>query len=105
MTRGMLVIIYCRGSATTDQCLEAARSLYADRPFVCVTNKPPQTKWATGSNLSLISYAAYPERNLVMAVGVVANFGKGAAGHAMQNANLICDLPEAAGLGGAPAWP
>ncbi|WP_425596369.1 hypothetical protein [Paracoccus marcusii] len=38
----MLVIIYRRGSATTDQCLEAARSFYADRPFVRVTNKPPR---------------------------------------------------------------
>ncbi|KIX16336.1 N-acetyl-gamma-glutamyl-phosphate reductase [Paracoccus sp. S4493] len=105
MTRGVLVTIYCRGTATTDQCLDAARRYYADRAFVRVTDKPPQTKWATGSNLSFVSYAADPERNLVIAMGVVDNLGKGAAGHAVQNANLICGLPETTGLEGASVWP
>jgi N-acetyl-gamma-glutamyl-phosphate reductase len=105
MTRGLLATIYCRGRATTEQCLDAARRFYAGRAFVRVTAVPPQTKWATGSNLSFVSYAADPERNLVIAMGVVDNLGKGAAGQAIQNANLICGLPETAGLEGAPVWP
>jgi len=36
-----------------------------------VTDKPPQTKWATGSNLAFVSYAADPERSLVIAMGLV----------------------------------
>jgi N-acetyl-gamma-glutamyl-phosphate reductase len=67
MTRGVLATIYCRGRATTSQCLDAARRFYAGRAFVRVTDKPPQTKWATGSNLAFVSYAADPERNLVIA--------------------------------------
>jgi len=105
MTRGVLATIYGRGRATTDQCLEAARRFYDGRAFVRVTDRPPQTKWATGSNLAFVSYAADPERNLVIAMGVVDNLGKGAAGQAVQNANLICGLPETAGLDGAPVWP
>ncbi len=105
MTRGVLVTIYCRGGATTEQCLDTARRFYAGRAFVRVTDRPPQTKWATGSNLSFVSYAADPERNLVIAMGVVDNLGKGAAGQAVQNANLICGLPETAGLEGLPVWP
>ncbi|KMO17059.1 N-acetyl-gamma-glutamyl-phosphate reductase [Methylobacterium indicum] len=105
MTRGLLVTVYARGRATTDRCLDAARRFYAARPFVRVTDRPPQTKWATGSNLAFVSYAADPERNLVIAMGVVDNLGKGAAGQAVQNANLICGLPETAGLDGAPVWP
>ena len=105
MTRGVLATIYCRGRATTEKCLEAARRFYAGRPFIRVTDKPPQTKWATGSNLAFVSYAADPARNLVIAMGVVDNLGKGAAGQAVQNANLICGLPETAGLDGAPVWP
>ena len=105
MTRGVLATIYCRGRATTGQCLDAARRFYAGRAFVRVTDKPPQTKWATGSNLAFVSYAADPERNLVIAMGVVDNLGKGAAGQAVQNANLICGLPETAGLDGVPVWP
>jgi N-acetyl-gamma-glutamylphosphate reductase len=73
--------------ATTGQCLDAARRFYAGAAFVRVTDKPPQTKWATGSNLAS---AADPERNLVIAMGVVDNLGKGAAGQAVQNSNLIC---------------
>ena len=105
MTRGILATIYCRGRATTGECLDAARRFYAGRAFVRVTDTPPQTKWATGSNLAFVSYAADPERNLVIAMGVVDNLGKGAAGQAVQNANLICGLPETAGLDGAPVWP
>jgi N-acetyl-gamma-glutamyl-phosphate reductase len=105
MTRGVLATIYCRGRATTEECLDAARRLYEGRAFVRVTDRPPQTKWATGSNLAFVSYAADPSRNLVIAMGVVDNLGKGAAGQAVQNANLICGLPETAGLDGAPVWP
>ena len=57
------------------------------------------------ANLAFVSYAADPERNLVIAMGVVDNLGKGAAGQAVQNANLICGLPETAGLDGVPVWP
>ncbi|MGJ4932129.1 N-acetyl-gamma-glutamyl-phosphate reductase [Bradyrhizobium sp. HKCCYLS2038] len=105
MTRGILATIYARGRATSAQCLDAARRFYANSAFVRVTDQPPQTKWATGSNLAFVSYAADPERNLVIALGVVDNLGKGAAGQAVQNANLICGLPETAGLDGAPVWP
>jgi N-acetyl-gamma-glutamyl-phosphate reductase len=105
MTRGVLATIYCRGRTSTAECLSAARHFYAGRPFVRVTDTPPQTKWATGSNLAFISYAADPTRNLVIAMGVVDNLGKGAAGQAIQNANLICGLPETTGLDLAPVWP
>lgn len=105
MTRGILATIYCRGRVTSEQCFDAARRFYAGRPFVRVTDKPPHTKWATGSNLAFVSYAADPERELVIAMGVVDNLGKGAAGQAVQNANLMCGLPETTGLDGAPVWP
>ncbi|PWJ13855.1 N-acetyl-gamma-glutamyl-phosphate reductase [Jannaschia seohaensis] len=105
MTRGILVTIYCRGSATTRQCLDAARACYAESHFVRVTDLPPHTKWVSGSNLAIVNYAADPSRNLVMAMGVVDNLGKGAAGQAIQNANLMCGLPEAEGLDGMSLWP
>ena len=106
MTRGLLATIYCRGrGATTARCLEEARRFYAERAFVRVVDRPPHTKWAAGSNLAFVSYAADPARDLVIAMGVVDNLGKGAAGQAVQNANLMVGLPETAGLEGAPLWP
>jgi N-acetyl-gamma-glutamyl-phosphate reductase len=105
MTRGIMATIYARGSVSTEQCLETARAFYANRPFVRVTDKPPHTKWATGTNLVFVSYACDPARNLVIAMGACDNLGKGAAGQALQNANLMSGLPETTGLEGITVWP
>jgi N-acetyl-gamma-glutamyl-phosphate reductase len=40
-----------------------------------------------------------------MALGAIDNLGKGAAGQAVQNANLITGQSETAGLEGSPMWP
>ena len=104
-TRGILATVYARGTATTEQCLTAARDFYRGRPFVRVSDKPPHTKWTTGSNLAFVSYAADPARELVIALCAIDNLGKGAAGQAIQNANLMFGLPEDTGLTAAPLWP
>ena len=105
MTRGILATCYGKGTATTEDCMAAARKFYDGRPFVRVIGKAPHTKWATGSNLAYVSYAADPQRGIVIALGAVDNLGKGAAGQAVQNANLMLGLPEIAGLEGTPLWP
>ena len=105
MTRGILSTCYLRGKATTQECLEMARKFYAGRPFVRVTEKAPHSKWATGSNLVFISYAADPARELIIGIAAIDNLGKGAAGQAVQNANLVCGLPETMGLESIPLWP
>jgi len=85
--------------------MEAARSFYSGRPFVRVIDKAPHTKWATGSNLVYVSYSADPARGMVIALGAIDNLGKGAAGQAVQNANLMLGFDERMGLDGAPLWP
>ena len=105
ITRGILATCYAKGTATTDQCLAAARRFYADKPFVRVTDKPPHSKWAMGTNLLFVSYAADPEREWVVAIAAIDNLGKGAAGQAIQNANLMLGIPETAGLEASAMWP
>jgi N-acetyl-gamma-glutamyl-phosphate reductase len=105
MTRGILATCYARGTASTEQCLEAARSFYSARMFVRVIDKPPHSKWATGSNLVYVSYAADPARQMLIALGAIDNLGKGAAGQAVQNANLMLGFDPRAGLEFAPLWP
>jgi N-acetyl-gamma-glutamyl-phosphate reductase len=105
MTRGILATCYATGKATTAHCLDIAKKFYANRPFVRVTGKPPHTKWATGSNLLFVSYAADEAKGVIIAMGAIDNLGKGAAGHALQNANLMFGLPETTGLEGMPLWP
>jgi N-acetyl-gamma-glutamyl-phosphate reductase len=39
------------------------------------------------------------------AIGAIDNLGKGAAGQAVQNMNVMFDLPETEGLWMAPVYP
>jgi len=105
MTRGILATCYLAANPSTEACFEAARKFYADRPFVRIVDKPPHTKWATGSNLVFVHYVADPESRVIRAIAAIDNLGKGAAGQAVQNANLMCGLDETAVLLGAPLWP
>src|SRR5438105_132233 len=66
MTRGILATCYAHGKATTDQALRAAKEFYAEAAFVRVTDAPPHSKWAQGTNLAFVSYAADPEADTVI---------------------------------------
>jgi N-acetyl-gamma-glutamyl-phosphate reductase len=111
MTRGILATCYARprGKVDTARLYAAAEAAYRNEPFVKIvpTNKGqgPHTKWASGSNLIFLSYAVNPDAGLVVAVAAIDNLGKGAAGQAVQNANLMTGQPETAGLTGLPLWP
>ena len=68
-------------------------------------NKPVQTKWTAGTNLCCMTptYDARTKRLLVSSV--IDNIGKGAAGQAIQNMNIIFGLDETTGLKIAPMYP
>jgi N-acetyl-gamma-glutamyl-phosphate reductase len=111
MTRGILATCYARprGAVTAARLEDAARGRYRDEPFVRVVpvegGRSPRTKWATGSNVVFVAYTVNRETGLVLALAALDNLGKGAAGQAIQNANLMTGQPETAGLTGLPLWP
>jgi N-acetyl-gamma-glutamyl-phosphate reductase len=105
MTRGILATCYTRGRLNTDEALRAARDYYAEAQFVRVSESPPHSKWPQGTNLAFLSYAADPEAEVVVALGAVDNLGKGAAGQAVQNMNLMLGCPEHLGLDLVPMLP
>ena len=108
MKRGLLATCYGRPKAgvTAARLYEAAMSMFAKEPFVRVLaaekGRGPHTSAASGSNYAFVSYAVNPRTGHVIALGAVDNLGKGAAGQAMQNANLMTGQPETAGLTGMP---
>ena len=108
MKRGLLATCYARpkGTVTAARLQEAAQAMYKDEPFVRVMpvekGRGPHTSAASGSNYAFVSYAVNPNTGLVVALGAVDNLGKGAAGQALQNANLMTGQPETAGLTGLP---
>jgi N-acetyl-gamma-glutamyl-phosphate reductase len=111
MTRGILATCYARprGAVTAAALEDAARATYRDEPFVRVVpvqgGRSPRTKWATGANVAFLAYSVNEETGLVVALAAIDNLGKGAAGQAVQNANLMTGQPETAGLTGLPLWP
>jgi len=84
----------------TARLREALARGYAGEPFVCLL---PDGRWPTtaavaGSNGVHLQAAADPRTGRATVVTAIDNLGKGAAGQAIQNANLMLGLPETAGL-------
>jgi N-acetyl-gamma-glutamyl-phosphate reductase len=109
MNRGILATCYGRAAAgaapTTGALLEVLRDAYHDEPFVTVTAGSPSTKAALGSNTAYVT-ARYDHRTgYVMVLCALDNLTKGAAGGALQAANVALGLPEAAGLPTAGLMP
>jgi N-acetyl-gamma-glutamyl-phosphate reductase len=111
MSRGLLATCYARprGGATPKRISEAAAALYAGEPFMRLTSADqgtgPHTGWTTGSNVAFVSHGVNSRTGLVIALCAIDNLGKGAAGQALQNANLLTGQPETAGLTGLSVWP
>lgn len=107
MTRGILATCYAdvledeHGRIpTSGEIRSLYRHYYANELFVHVVEQSPHTKWAYGSNHCFI-YPIVDERTRRMiVVSCLDNLVKGASGQAIQNANLLCGLPEVTGLAG-----
>lgn len=107
MTRGILASCHVRPSRPVTQAeLDA---LYADayegEPFVTVVGAPPATGHVLGSNHARVFVRADERTGRVLAIGVIDNLVKGAAGQGVQAFNLVFGLDETAGLGALPLAP
>ena len=102
MPRGILSTITAKlnQSLTTQQAHELYVKAYSSELFVDVLplGQMPKTSALTGSNKVQIQVAVDDHTNRLVISVAIDNLGKGAAGQAIQNANLICGLAEDAGL-------
>ena len=102
MPRGILstVTVKLTASATTETIHALYTKAYAADEFVTVLpiGQMPKTNSVIGSNHVQLQVAVDAHTNRLIISAVIDNLGKGAAGQAIQNANLICGLPENAGL-------
>lgn len=102
-TRGLLATCYARPAGSSDRLSTEAllaeyRDHYAGEPFVLVTDEPPGTKATLGSNALHVTVRHDRRTDTVLAVAAEDNLVKGAAGQALQCANLLLGLPETTGL-------
>jgi N-acetyl-gamma-glutamyl-phosphate reductase len=107
MTRGILASCHVRTTRPVTQAeLDALYAeAYRDEPFVQVVADPPSTKHVFGSNLCRICVKVDPRSGRVLALGVIDNLVKGAAGQAVQALNVLFGLPETTGLEQYPLAP
>jgi N-acetyl-gamma-glutamyl-phosphate reductase len=107
MTRGILSAAHVRPTRPVTQAEldERYAAAYAAEPFVDVVTEPPATKQVLGSNHARVFVHADERTGRVLALGVIDNLVKGAAGQAIQAFNLVVGLPETAGLEQLPLAP
>jgi N-acetyl-gamma-glutamyl-phosphate reductase len=101
MTRGILATAY---APLTRQLSEAEavalyQETYRNEPFIRVLHDTlPRTKATLGSNYCDVAVKIDPRTSMAIAIAAIDNLGRGAAGQAVQNMNLMCGLPETTAL-------
>lgn len=102
MTRGLLATCTATAAsgATDDALLDAYESAYAKELFVRVLGPGllPETKRLSGTNFAEVAARLDAWTGRVIAFCAIDNLGKGAAGQALQNANLMLGFDESEGL-------
>ena len=100
MQRGMLTTAYASAvdGTTFEDIVTALDDAYLDEPFVSFVEESPETRWVVGSNRVFISAYLDERTRTVITISAIDNLVKGAAGQAVQNANLMLGLDETAGL-------
>jgi N-acetyl-gamma-glutamyl-phosphate reductase len=101
MTRGILATVYApvAGGLSEEEALTLYHETYGNAPFVRVLrNALPETKATLGSNYCDVTVKINPRTGTAIAIAAIDNLGRGAAGQAVQNMNMMFGLPETTGL-------
>ncbi|MEO9139325.1 MAG: N-acetyl-gamma-glutamyl-phosphate reductase [Jatrophihabitans sp.] len=102
MPRGILASIALRpvGSPDSAQVHAVLTEAYADEPFVTVlpSGQQPRTGSTAGSNSAHLQAVVDEDSGRIIVTSAIDNLGKGAAGQAVQLANIMLGLSEIAGL-------
>jgi len=107
MNRGILATCYARPTdpTSTEALMEVLHEAYRGERFVVVLDEPPSTKATQGSNACHVTVRYDQRTGWVVALAALDNLVKGAAGQAVQCANLLLDMDEATGLSVAGMYP
>ncbi len=108
MTRGILTTCYASlkdSNLLKKELQQLYRDFYKNAPFVQIAANPPQTKYTTGTNLCIIYPTIDLRTNKLIVISCLDNLIKGGAGQAVQNMNLMFDLPQSTGLETSAIYP
>jgi N-acetyl-gamma-glutamyl-phosphate reductase len=107
MIRGIHATLYARLTDTRIDLQSLYEKRYADEPFVDVmpAGSMPDTRSVRAGNVCRIAVHRPQGGDMALVLAVEDNLVKGAAGQAIQNMNLMFDLPETTGLTAPPVLP
>lgn len=100
MIRGIHATLFAQLRADPGDIQALFEQRYADEPFVDVLPQGifPQTRTVRGANRCQIAVTVPQGRDTVVVMSAIDNLVKGASGQAVQNMNIMLDLPESMGL-------
>ena len=100
VARGILATITVPIKQPTENPDQLWRSFYSSEPFVEIADSPPSLRDVVRRNVVRISVsnAANVKQPTLIIISAIDNLMKGAAGQAVQNANVLLGLTEQAGL-------
>jgi N-acetyl-gamma-glutamyl-phosphate reductase len=103
MVRGILTTLYAdliMEGMNTKRLIKLYQEFYADEPFVRIYGEErlPDLRAVRGSNYCDIAPRVDERSGRVVVVACEDNLGKGAAGQAVQNMNIMMGFEETAGL-------
>ena len=103
LPRGILSTVTARPTRpglSSDEVRQALQAAYADAAFVHVLPEGqwPRTASTYGTNSAHLQATVDRDAGRIIAVSAIDNLGKGAAGQAVQCANIMLGLPETTGL-------
>ncbi len=100
MSRGILSTITARSSASVSELRASLEAWYSAEPFITLlpAGQMPATSSVYGSNSVQIQVVKDEHTGRAVVVVAIDNLIKGAAGQAVQNANLMYGFAETAGL-------
>ena len=109
MNRGELLTTYVRlaGGASVADLRAALDERYAGEPFVRLAPEglAPATRHVRGSNFCLLGVFEDRLPGRAILISTLDNLVKGSSGQAIQNMNLMLDLPETLALEQQPLFP
>jgi N-acetyl-gamma-glutamyl-phosphate reductase len=100
LDQGELVSCYISGNGALDRLdlPDLYQRFYAQEPFVEVVSSPPGVREVRETNFCRISVHRDERTGRALVFSALDNLWKGAASQAVQNLNLMFDLPEGQGI-------
>ncbi|HPN35282.1 MAG TPA: N-acetyl-gamma-glutamyl-phosphate reductase [bacterium] len=100
-TRGLYASVYfkLRSAHSRTELNDLLRQRYEAEPFIRIVDPQlPATRMALHSNFCFLAAEAVKDTSYAAVFSAIDNLGKGAAGQAVQNMNLMFGFPETMGL-------